>query len=136
MSDFPYEDIVNLPHHQSKTHKHMSREKRAAQFAPFAALAGYDEAIMETARLTDAEIILAEDARERLDDSLQELRNAPDSFVTLTWFNPDTHKSGGSYITRTSQIKRIDDITRALVLIDGTVIPVDKIKKLSIEKQR
>ena len=55
---WPYEDIVNLPHHVSTRHTPMPMIKRAAQFAPFAALAGFDDAIAETARLTDERVDL------------------------------------------------------------------------------
>ena len=47
-----YDDIINLPHHVSPTRQRMSMHDRAAQFAPFAALTGYEAAVGETARLT------------------------------------------------------------------------------------
>ena len=69
-----YDDILYLPHHQSKVHPHMPREDRAAQFAPFAALTGYDDQIRETARLTDSRIELEENSKERLNDIMQYIK--------------------------------------------------------------
>ena len=68
MSD--YDDIINLPHHVSKTHPHMTITGRAAQFSPFAALTGHGDAIRETARLTEDQILLDEDMLVRLDEKL------------------------------------------------------------------
>lgn len=51
-----YEDIINLPHYEPKRHPRMSMEARAAQFAPFAALTGYEEAIKEAAKHHEADI--------------------------------------------------------------------------------
>ncbi|MDD3240360.1 MAG: hypothetical protein PHW47_09835, partial [Lachnospira sp.] len=63
-----YDDIINLPHHVSTTRPQMSREIRAAQFAPFAALTGYEDAVNETARLTDERIELDENRKAELDE--------------------------------------------------------------------
>ena len=62
-----YDDIIHLPHHVSKTRPQMSMEDRAAQFSPFAALTGYDAAILETGRLTDEKVELGEETRAILD---------------------------------------------------------------------
>ena len=70
---FPYEDIVNLPHHRSQTHPHMSMEERAAQFSSFAALTGHKEAVREKARRTSERMELDEDQKVRLDEMLQVL---------------------------------------------------------------
>ena len=48
-----YADIIRLPHFTSPNHPRMDTIRRAAQFAPFAALTGYDEAIAEAVRLID-----------------------------------------------------------------------------------
>ena len=56
MSDFEYEDIINLPHHVSERHPQMPMISRAAQFAPFAALTGYDRAIEDTAEKNEEEM--------------------------------------------------------------------------------
>ena len=60
-----YDEIIHLPHPVSQTHPRMGRLERAAQFSPFAALTGYDDAVRETARLTDAQRELAEDEQQR-----------------------------------------------------------------------
>lgn len=65
-----YDEIIHLPHPVSQTHPRMGRLERAAQFSPFAALTGYDDAVRETARLTDAQRELAEDEQALLERQL------------------------------------------------------------------
>ena len=127
-----YDDIINLPHHVSQKHAPMARADRAAQFAPFAALTGYDAAIRENARLTQERITPAEaelaalDRRFRL---LQEhLEEQPE--VRLTRFRPDKRKSGGAYETVSGIVKQIDSIARRIRLLDGTDIPMDDVLTL------
>lgn len=125
----PYDDIINLPHHRSAAHPHMSAHDRAAQFSPFAALTGYDSAIAETARLTDTRIELDEysktDLNERLSIIQEEIDDEPE--VTITYFQPDRQKSGGAYITVTGYVKKIEDYERTVVMQDATKIPIDDI---------
>lgn len=124
-----YDDIIGLPHHTSIKHPSMPMSDRAAQFSPFAALAGYDAAINETARLTDKKVELSEDAREALDRTMQ-LIMASQQFlptVSITYFVPDSLKDGGSYRTLTGQIKRLDDVARIIIMCDGNVIPLDDV---------
>ena len=133
-----YSDIIGLPHHTSKRHPRMSMANRAAQFAPFAALSGHDDAINETARLTDKQITLDEDVYMSLDRKLAELRqlfsgNSPVD-VTITFFKPDRRKDGGSYKTITATLKRIDDDRHMIHLIDGTMIDVGNIIDLDFER--
>lgn len=128
-----YEDIINLPHHVSKTHPQMPLYDRAAQFSPFAALTGYEAAIQETARLTDAWVQLSEDKKQELDKKIQqlmaeEMRLKP---VTITHFQTDERKEGGSYAAITGQIKKIDMYMRKLVLTDGTEIDMEKITDIN-----
>ena len=116
-----YEDIINLPHHVSKTRPQMSMLERAAQFSPFAALNGYDDAVKETGRLTDERIELGDEERD-----LQEIiADRPE--ITVTFFVPDEKKSGGSYTAITGNLKRVDLYERLLVLTDGKKIPLDDI---------
>lgn len=124
-----YDDIINLPHHVSTTHHRMSMLERAAQFQPFRALTGYEDAVQETARLTDAQVELTEDEKSLLDRKLQELADRIDTHpqVTLTWFQPDKRKAGGAYISATGQLKKIDDYEGVLVLIVDTRIPIENI---------
>lgn len=128
-----YDDIVNLPHHVSSTRPQMSMQDRAAQFSPFAALTGYDAAISETARLTDRKIELSEDAQEALDLKMAAIRSQLSSppFVTIVYFVPDELKDGGAYLTHTGQIKRIDDVERTIIMVDGTKIPFDDVFDLN-----
>lgn len=123
-----YDDIINLPHPTSKTHPRMSMAERAAQFSPFAALTGFDDAVSETARHTDAKIELDEDARAALDERLRNVleQDAPLP-VAITWFVPDGRKSGGTYITTRGTIKKVDDIQRLIIMADGTRIPIDDV---------
>lgn len=113
----PYDDIIDLPHHRSKTHPPMPVADRAAQFAPFAALTGYEDMIEEAARLTDAAPSLTEEERERLDRKLQALLAGagPVSGVTVTWFVPDEKKAGGSYQEAAGTVTKIDMMRKTLV---------------------
>ena len=111
-----YEDIINLPHHISKTRPQMSMIDRAAQFSPFAALTGYDAAIQETGRLTDEKIDLGEEAKTVLDRKQHYLSDiiSVQPEITVTYFLPDERKSGGSYLSVTGKLKRIDEYERKL----------------------
>ncbi|MBO6303563.1 MAG: hypothetical protein J6M62_00595 [Selenomonadaceae bacterium] len=118
-----YKDIINLPHHISKRHPRLSMEKRAAQFSPFAALTGYEEATDETSRLTDEKIELSEEDMEELNRKLQNLQGE----AVITYFVKDERKSGGSYVTIKGEVRRIDDYEKAIVMRDGSKIFVDDI---------
>lgn len=124
-----YKDIINLPHHQSKTRKHMSMVDRAAQFSPFAALTGHSATIAETARLTDRQIELTEGDKAIINEKLQMLSDylKSEPVVTITYFEPDDKKSGGSYETITGTIKRIDEVNKEIKFIDGSVILIERI---------
>lgn len=125
----PYDDIINLPHHVSDRHPHMPIADRAAQFAPFQALAGYGAAIEETARLTEDWIAQGEDVKIDLDRKLrivvEHLAEQPE--ITIAYFQPDERKAGGTYTTVTGHIKKADTFERVVVLQDGTIIPIDSI---------
>ena len=128
-----YDKIMGLPHHVSKTRPQMPMSDRAAQFAPFAALTGYDSAIKETGRLTDERIELDEGALTALNMKYQLLMDALDDTpeVTITYFQPDERKDGGKYITATGTVKKVDDFERRIAMQDGTKIPMDDV--LSID---
>ena len=127
-----YDDIIDLPHPTSPKHPHMPVSDRAAQFAPFAALTGYDAAIREAARKTDRKIEPDENARTVLDLKQQILLHAaPDQpTVTITRFVPDEQKDGGAYISLSGHFRSIDPVRRRLILTDGTAIPLDDILNL------
>ena len=108
-----YEDILTLP-------------DRAAQCSPFAALTGYDDAIKETGRLTDEKIEMDEDRKAALDMKqaylIEMIDEQPE--ISITYFLPDTKKSGGAYVTVTGNLKRFDEYERLLILTDGKKIPM------------
>ena len=128
-----YDDILELPHHVSATRPHMSMADRAAQFSPFAALTGYDAAIRETGRLTDAETELTEDALDTLDQKFRLLTecSGKQPEVSLTYFKPDSRKAGGAYVTVSGTIKKIDPVDRLLCMTNGTIIQMDHIVDIS-----
>ena len=122
-----YDDIIELPHHVSKIHPRMTMQSRAAQFSPFAALTGYDAAVRETERLTEARIELDDSEKELLAERLQMLIGAEDSSIEarFTWFQPDERKAGGQYITKSGVLEAYDALKRVILLEDGTKIPLD-----------
>ena len=124
-----YDDIIGLPHHVSSTRPHMPMLDRAAQFQPFRALTGYEDAVQETARYTDEKVELTENEKALLDMELQRLSddiaNRPQ--VTLTYFRSDKRKAGGAYVTTTGRLKKIDDIEGALILVSGERIVIEDI---------
>jgi len=124
-----YDDIIHLPHHVSDNHPQMDILDRAAQFAPFAALTGHDAAIKETARLTEERMELDDNSKEILDEQMRNIREhiSEHPMVTITYFRPDEKKDGGSYVTITGRIKKIDEYERIIVLEDGIIIPVNEI---------
>ncbi len=129
----PYEDIINHPHHVSKSHPQMPMADRAAQFSPFAALTGYDAAIQETGRLTEERITLDEEVQAVLNRK-QFLLNAHISDkpeITVTYFVPDERKSGGAYVTVTGNLKRMDETERLLYLTNGQRIRLDDIADIN-----
>ena len=134
MSD-DYKDIINRPHHVSSKRPQMPMLDRAAQFSPFAALTGYDDAIHETGRLTDEKIDLSEEEKEALDRKQQILmeRLCDHPALTVTYFVPDAKKSGGAYVTKNGSLKTIDEFERWILLTDGTKIPLDDVADIESE---
>ena len=120
-----YADIIDLPHHQSDRHPHMSLHDRAAQCAPFAALVGYDEMVDEEARLTDRQIAPGDSDLERLDrrfirlSDLLSARQQPE--VSVLVFVPDPRKAGGRYETVTGRVRKLVPHEKKLILLrDGS----------------
>lgn len=130
-----YDDIINIPRPVSKSHKPMSRTQRAAQFAPFAALKGYDESINETSRIVDKEIELSEEELDNLRLKLNYLNEHIKEKIEIkvTYFIPDTKKLGGSYQTKTDALRRIDDIEGNIEFTDRTKININKIIKIEAD---
>lgn len=127
-----YQDIIHLPHKQSSTRPHMPVADRAAQFAPFAALVGYDDAVKETARLTDSRRELSDGALEQLNAKLNYIQEHLDDQpeVTITYFQADSRKSGGAYLTCTGIVKRVDDYEHTVLMQDGREIFIDDITEI------
>ena len=128
-----YSDIINLQHHTSTRHKRMSIEARSSQFAPFAALNGYGEAIIETARLTNSKIELSEEMKHIINEKLNIINNHIKELpqVTITYFIKDLKKKGGSYNTITANIKQIDPVYNTIILTNKKKINIDDIINIS-----
>lgn len=125
--DDKYADIIGLPHHTSSTRIRMSAKNRAAQFSPFAALTGYDDAVKEAARLTDQWNGLSEDEKELLDRKLTIIMQQRRPAVRITFFEPDQKKTGGAYVCVTGVIRKISESSRRIILEDGTEISIDMV---------
>lgn len=129
-------DLLCCPRPRTELRAPMPMKNRAAQFAPFAALTGYDDAVRETERLTDRRPDISEDRAEILDRRLRWLRehiNAEPE-ITVTWFIPDLRKEGGACRTRTGRAKRLDEHNRTLLLEDSESIPISDICDLQISQ--
>lgn len=124
-----YDEIMYLPRHVSADRPHMSGYDRAAQFAPFAALTGYDSAIEETARLTDKRPQLDEDEQYFIDRCLRNIRrdmaNMP--AARIEYFVPDERKEGGAIISHKGKVAAINEYARTVIFDDGTSIMIDDI---------
>ena len=129
-----YKDIMDMPHHVSQSRPHMPMRNRAAQFAPFAALTGYEEAVRESARLTESKAEICEDDAEELNKKIRLIgeRIAAEPYCEVTYFVPDQRKSGGEYITVSGNVRFIEEATRQMIFCDGLHIPIDDIVKISI----
>jgi hypothetical protein len=127
-----YAHIVDLPHHQSPTRARMSLSQRAAQFAPFAALTGYEAVIRETARQTQGEITLDESEKEQMNACLNRLQaqigHRP--WVSVTFFVPDGKKTGGSYQSIHERVVKIDGNQQKMVMESGKIIQFEKIIRM------
>lgn len=130
-----YSDIIDLPHHQSVRRPQMSVYNRAAQFAPFAALVGYDEIVQDTAdyRLLDQRIILSEDEKAILDRKLQILLENIDlqSEFTLVYYDDQANKIGGSYVMHSGRMKTIEECPPAIIFMDGKKVRIEDIVKIN-----
>lgn len=133
--DHSYDDIINMPHHVSTKHPPMSLYARSAQFAPFAALTGYEDAVRETARETRNRIDIDEEIKAILDSKIQllseKIKQKPE--ISFTYFIPDLRKDGGDYVTVNGIIKKIDTYEQKIILLDKTEIPINEIIDISGE---
>lgn len=124
-----YDDMLYLPHHVSPTRVRMPIGDRAAQFAPFQAMVGYGDAVKEASRLTDEMVELDENRKSMLNEKLQMILEMGGSSpeVTITYFVPDQRKEGGSYLTITGEIKKVDEYEQMIVMMDGCRIPLNRV---------
>lgn len=129
-----YDDIINLPHHISKKHPRMSLEDRSAQFASFAALTGYEDAINETSRITNDRIELDEELKLILNRKIQEIKKKINkkNNITITYFIPDSKKTGGRYVTTRGIVKKIDEYKRIIILEDKKEILISSIIEIKL----
>lgn len=127
-----YDDIINLPHHESTRHPKMPALDRAAQFMPFSALTGHDAAVMETQRLTDSRVELDEIRKEELDARLQFIREhlLQEPQACITYFVPDARKGGGAYLTVTGTVRKMEETGHQVIMENGTVIPMENIREI------
>lgn len=131
-----YDDIIMLPHPEPRNHPRMSMRDRAAQFAPFSALTGHSAAIAEAGRLTGERIELDESEIAQVDAELQRLQGMLSSkpTVSVTYFQPDEKKDGGSYQTITGVVKRINSIGGTLHFMDGRDISIGAITDIDLSQ--
>lgn len=131
----PYDDILGLPRHVSAKHPPMPRRNRAAQFAPFSALAGYGDAIRETARHTEPRRGLDPQRQQELDAQLRRLLalGSGSPRVAVVYFQPDAKKDGGAYRTAMGRVRGVLADRGLLVLEDGTTIPLEQVTELQEE---
>ena len=127
-----YDDIINLEHHVSTKHSRMSLENRSAQFAPFSALTGYEEAVKEEARVTESRIDIDEKAKIEVNEKLNYIMKHLDKniIVSVTYFEKDKKKQGGSYKTIKGIIKKIDDSRKTIKMQTGEIIKIEELKKI------
>lgn len=133
-----YEDIIMMPRPISKLHPPISQIKRAAQFAPFAALAGHSEAIDESARITDEKKILDENKKVILDEKLQMILSMIKDHprIKITYFKSDSKKDGGEYLVVEEVLKKFDAYHQILILMSGKKIFLKDIYELEIIDRR
>ena len=131
----PYDDILSRPRPVSTAHPPMPLIDRAAQFSPFAALTGFEAAVLEAARLTEARPELDESRKEQLNACLQLLkthsRERPQA--EMCYFKPDERKDGGACVTVVGAVKKVDDFAGRVTMADGTVIPMEDILDIKAE---
>lgn len=134
-----YSDIIDLPYHQSIYRPHMTVYNRAAQFAPFAALVGYDEMVQDTAdyRLLEQRIVLSEDEKAILDRKLQLvldcIRQNPE--IRVVYFDEAANKLGGGYLIYSGNVKKIEETLEIIVFRDGKKIHIDDIIQIEMNSE-
>ena len=128
-----YDDIINMPHHVSKTRPRMSLRARAGQFAPFAALTGHGAALSETARLTERPPCLTDSVLKKLDETLAYVREHGGVRVSVTYYVADERKEGGSYHVLQDEVKHVDALRRLLLFRGGEEVPLSSVVALEVD---
>jgi len=130
-----YDDIKRLTRPQYDDLHPMSMLDRAAQFSPFAALVGYDDAVAETARLTDSRAVLTADEMFELNANLNRLLDRLDEQpeISVTYFVPDERKSGGKYVDKVGVVRIFDSYSQELVFMDKSRINIQDIISIKIQ---
>lgn len=130
--DKKYESILHRPWRGREQGPPMARSARAAQFAPFAALTGFEGVLAETARQTETAVELAEDEIARVNAALEwiweNLVNMP--VIRLRFFVPDSRKSGGAYRTVTDRVEKMDKYRQTLTLCSGETVKFSQITEI------
>ena len=131
-----YDDIIHLSRPVSQRHAPMTVRDRAAQFAPFAALTGYDDVIEESGRLTDRRIDLDETEITRLNEVLNKIKErlSERPQVRILCFRADSRKAGGAYSTVTGWVTKLDAHEKSLILEDGNTIPLEQIFDIELDE--
>lgn len=109
----------------------MSMSDRAAQFAPFAALTGHKEVILEQQRTTQTKRILSNEEKLEINEKIIELINLK-SKCRITYFEKDKTKSGGKYLNRVLSFKRIDELNKVLYFKENIQIQIDDIVDIEV----
>ena len=129
-----YDDIINLPYQKSKTHPHMSNSDRAAQFAPFAALTGYEELIKETARVTQKKILITNEKKMEISEKLDYLSTLSDCVeITIIYFVADKSKKGGKYLEETTDKIKVDNYHK-VIRFNSKIVKIDDIFDITFKE--
>lgn len=135
--DDRYARILHHPRPVSQQRLPMPVRDRAAQFAPFAALTGFDDAIGETGRVVEQPIILAQDALEELDAAIRKIQDTIETQpeAEVVWFRPDSRKAGGCIHSARGRVKQVDIPSQLLLFADGKSVPLKEITSIRLEEE-
>lgn len=133
-----YDDIINLSHHQSELRPHMALHDRAAQFAPFAALVGYDDMVHDVTdcRRLEQRIILSEDQKSILDSSLrfviERIKQSPK--IKVVYFDEMVDGQKGRYVSHVGKVKKIEENPARIAFGDGCNIQIEDIIQIDFDE--
>ena len=129
--------ILHHPRPVSQQRLPMPVRDRAAQFAPFAALTGFDDAIGETGRVVEQPIFLAQDALEELDAAIRKIQDTIETQpeAEVVWFRPDSRKAGGCIHSARGRVKQVDIPSQLLLFADGKSVPLKEITSIRLEEE-